>query len=233
METKICKKCGKDLPMTREYFTIAKGNKDGFSNCCKKCRGFKNYGFSLATENKELKKQGLKKCKYCGEIKPIEEYRMIGKTRRIEYCPDCEEIAKKQKSEYDKKYLEENKEHKKEYYNIWKKQGGQEIRRINEQTRKARKKELENTLTIDEWKECLSYFDNKCAYCGDESEGLTQDHVIPVSKGGGYTKENIIPSCKHCNSSKCNKDLEAFYECTENFTEERLRKILKWVHGKN
>ena len=33
MKTKVCKKCRKELPMTREYFTIAKGNKDGFSDC--------------------------------------------------------------------------------------------------------------------------------------------------------------------------------------------------------
>ena len=28
-------------------------------------------------------------------------------------------------------------------------------------------------------------------------------------------------------------DLEDFYECTESFTEERLQKILKWIHGEN
>lgn len=35
METKICKKCGKELPMTEFYANMA--YKDGFFNICKKC----------------------------------------------------------------------------------------------------------------------------------------------------------------------------------------------------
>jgi 5-methylcytosine-specific restriction endonuclease McrA len=31
---------------------------------------------------------------------------------------------------------------------------------------------------------------------------LTQEHVIPVSRGGGTTAENIVPACGKCNSSK-------------------------------
>lgn len=233
METKVCTKCGKELPKTREYFTASKYHKDGFHNHCKKCRGFKSYGFALNTENKELAKNGLKKCKYCGKVKPIEEYRMVGKHRRIEYCPDCEAIAKKEKAKYDKKYLEENKEKKKEYYQQWKEQGGSEIRRINEQQREARKRSLKNTLTLEDWHDCLEYFDNRCAYCGCKSEQLSQDHVIPLSKGGEYVRENIVPACKSCNSSKNNRDLDYFYELTEYFTYERYIKILEWINFKN
>jgi 5-methylcytosine-specific restriction endonuclease McrA len=35
---------------------------------------------------------------------------------------------------------------------------------------------------------------------------LTQDHFIPVAKGGPYTQNNIVPACKRCNSSKNDKD---------------------------
>src|SRR6058998_3511161 len=40
-----------------------------------------------------------------------------------------------------------------------------------------------------------------CQYCGARTN-LTVDHVIPRSKGGGSTWENIVASCAPCNRRK-------------------------------
>jgi 5-methylcytosine-specific restriction endonuclease McrA len=40
-----------------------------------------------------------------------------------------------------------------------------------------------------------------CQYCGARSN-LTVDHVIPRSKGGGSTWDNIVASCAPCNRRK-------------------------------
>jgi 5-methylcytosine-specific restriction endonuclease McrA len=40
-----------------------------------------------------------------------------------------------------------------------------------------------------------------CQYCGARSQ-LTVDHVIPRSKGGGSTWDNIVASCAPCNRRK-------------------------------
>ena len=40
-----------------------------------------------------------------------------------------------------------------------------------------------------------------CQYCGSRSN-LTVDHVIPRSKGGGSTWENIVTCCAPCNRRK-------------------------------
>ena len=230
MDVKICSKCKKELPLTRDYFTVNNRSKDGFHNNCKICRGFSSYGISLPRENAELKKSGLKRCKYCREIKPIEIYKQVGKTRLCEFCPDCESRHKREKSEYDNKYFQLNKEYKKEYYNKWKDNGGRYIRNINEQNRRTKIKSNENTLTIDEWNECLQYFDNSCAYCGANNiDILSQDHVIPVSNGGGYVKNNIVPACKSCNSSKINKPLIDFYKYKDSFTYDKYTKVLNWI----
>lgn len=55
-------------------------------------------------------------------------------------------------------------------------------------------------------------FDGECAYC--DSLAATWDHVIPVSKGGETTADNILPSCTPCNSSKRDRDLLPWLETT-------------------
>ena len=41
----------------------------------------------------------------------------------------------------------------------------------------------------------------KCQYCGCNYD-LTLDHVIPKSRGGETTWENLVTACKSCNSKK-------------------------------
>lgn len=73
-------------------------------------------------------------------------------------------------------------------------------------------------MTQEQWIDTLKYFDNSCAYCGMSNEdhiiifneNLHQEHIIAVTKGGSYTKSNIIPACRRCNSSKGNKSLLHF-----------------------
>jgi 5-methylcytosine-specific restriction enzyme A len=43
-----------------------------------------------------------------------------------------------------------------------------------------------------------------CWYCGQKVgyHNLSMDHVIPLSRGGRSTKDNLVPSCKECNNKK-------------------------------
>ena len=45
---------------------------------------------------------------------------------------------------------------------------------------------------------------NKCQYCGS-TKNLTIDHVIPKSKGGKDTWDNLVAACSTCNSLKGDK----------------------------
>jgi len=40
-----------------------------------------------------------------------------------------------------------------------------------------------------------------CQYCGS-TKHLTLDHVIPRSKGGTHTWDNVVTACERCNSKK-------------------------------
>lgn len=44
----------------------------------------------------------------------------------------------------------------------------------------------------------------RCHYCGGSfAPGeLTMDHLVPVSRGGKASRNNVVPACKECNSRK-------------------------------
>lgn len=49
-----------------------------------------------------------------------------------------------------------------------------------------------------------------CAYCGGEFEDrlLTNDHIIPRSRGGKHAWTNCVTACKRCNNRKDDRLLE-------------------------
>ena len=53
-------------------------------------------------------------------------------------------------------------------------------------------------------REVLRRDKHTCQYCGS-TKFLTLDHVIPVSKGGQHTWDNIVTACEKCNNSKGNR----------------------------
>ena len=45
----------------------------------------------------------------------------------------------------------------------------------------------------------------KCQYCGGPAE--TVDHLVPRSRGGPHSWENVVAACKRCNSKKKDRTL--------------------------
>lgn len=46
-----------------------------------------------------------------------------------------------------------------------------------------------------------------CQYCGS-TRNLTVDHLVPKSKGGGDTWDNLLLACSKCNTLKGSRSLE-------------------------
>jgi 5-methylcytosine-specific restriction endonuclease McrA len=46
-----------------------------------------------------------------------------------------------------------------------------------------------------------------CQYCGTQTHDLTLDHVMPKSRGGPHTWENLVSACRACNHRKGGKTL--------------------------
>jgi 5-methylcytosine-specific restriction endonuclease McrA len=47
-----------------------------------------------------------------------------------------------------------------------------------------------------------------CQYCGKKGGSLTIDHIIPKSRGGEDSWENMVVCCARCNHKKGNRTLE-------------------------
>lgn len=81
----------------------------------------------------------------------------------------------------------------------------------------SKKAKLETTLTDEQWKQKVEDAKGKCYYCGEPTARFHKEHRQPVSKGGGYTKENIVPACQRCNNRKNNKTEAEFREYLKKF----------------
>ncbi|MGB3514746.1 MAG: HNH endonuclease [Microcoleaceae cyanobacterium] len=55
-------------------------------------------------------------------------------------------------------------------------------------------------------KEVLRRDHHRCQYCGT-TKRLTLDHVIPRSKGGKHSWDNVVTACEKCNAFKGSRTL--------------------------
>ena len=61
-------------------------------------------------------------------------------------------------------------------------------------------------LTLGQWAALCDAWSG-CAYCGAVGVPLQKDCVLPISRGGRYTLDNVVPACRGCNTSKCNTEV--------------------------
>lgn len=72
--------------------------------------------------------------------------------------------------------------------------------------RKRRLDAADNDLTPAQWLAIREAW-GCCAYCGAPDASLQRDCVLPISRGGRYTLENVVPACRSCNASKSNDEV--------------------------
>ena len=70
----------------------------------------------------------------------------------------------------------------------------EEVKREREKSRELRKSRW--------WKNRVAL--GRCHWCGKQftAEELTMDHIVPVTRGGKASRNNVVPSCRECNSRK-------------------------------
>ena len=233
MKTKRCSKCG--IEKALEEFPRHRGHKDGVYSQCKKCK--------ILMDKKDYLKHH--KTRLIAQHKYRNEHLEVCRARTNKWHKDHPEGHRAASLKYDRNNREKNRtRHRKRYvehheealaqsrksYQKCKKraaaykaaycqtQKGKLINRQSTRRRQTLKRALPATLTVKQWQRILLKGGNQCTYCDREfSDKLkaVQDHFIPLSKGGAYTKENIVPACQSCNSRKSNKVFKDIHEARE------------------
>lgn len=222
MTTKVCSKCKKSLPRNIDYFYKDRSRKDGFTHSCKQCRKGKYTNHILL---RELHESGYKICIKC-KTKHLStpEFFSRDKSRKDNLriiCKECERLE-------HQIYIKNNKLNISKYNQEYHKKNPDKAL-IRKHKRRSKMKDLDYTFTKEEWDTCKEYFNYQCAYCGCTPDTLTQDHFIALNNGGSYTKDNIIPCCFSCNSSKQDSTFDKWYKGRDFYDTKKVKKIEEYL----
>jgi len=77
---------------------------------------------------------------------------------------------------------------------------------------RARKIGALGTHTLTEWLDKIALLGGCCIYCGRDDLTLTEDHKVPLSRGGSDDITNIVPACRPCNSRKHTRTAHEYLE---------------------
>jgi hypothetical protein len=174
---------------------------------CTKC-GLKKYGYDFH--------KGQSRCKVCRNkenadyrAKSKEQIKQYKKTYREKFPDRVKESQKKYRDKNASKFLR----YKREFYfrhGYWAdpentKERGRKYRREHPEIVKAcyqrykgKKQQNGGRHTTQEWRELVEYFEYKCVCCGARPQKLEKDHIVPVSKGGSNSIDNMKKNQDGC-----------------------------------
>lgn len=194
MNTKPCSKCALDKPFSD--FSPDKRARGGLQAQCKNCR------------NASMKQSRLDDPKRAAEI------------ARASYERNAEAVKERARA-----YYHAHADECRERGLAWRRANGPRLReyfrayriknvaavRLKERNYEHRRRAntIQSDVTPAAWAERVAEFGGRCAYCA--TFGPTEmEHIMPVSRGGTHTMDNLVPACRSCNASKRNDTLLVF-----------------------
>jgi len=194
--TKICNRCKKEKNV--DEFSASSFTPDKKQYQCKQCK----YEYYLIAKEKKgysaLIPEGMKTCRACGKEKPFSEY--YRRSTKNGFESECKECCNLRNIDWSRKNKLSRKEHRKK----WESKNPLNRQQRNS-TRRARRKRL--TVGKIDFSMILQRDNGHCYLCGKpiDPRDLHFDHVVPLSKGGEHSNDNLRPSHALCNMKKGDK----------------------------
>lgn len=181
---KTCTRCGKDTPLSNFYKELR--SKDGLRSDCKDCSATRNAASYTSHREERLAQRKL--------------YNKINKEQKSAYDANRYNSDKEQRKNAVRIYREANKELVAAGRRRYAATHPEQVRAITHRKRSHRNRAM---TPLDKHKSILwrrAHQNDPCFYCGGIA--TTDDHVMPLSRGGTDHWFNLVRSCRSCNSSK-------------------------------
>lgn len=224
---KRCVHCCLELPATTEFFFVCKNSKSGLASYCKPCckvigaswreRNRARY-LEIARNSHRRKKEreqaealayyeankeaidlqrardaAIKRCYQCG----IEFPRTADFFQRAVRNKDAlKGRCKWCKRKYQQNWVANNRERVRKKA-LERHRAHPEWSRAAAKNKDAKRQGATGTVSAKEWMELLERYKHSCCACGSK-ESVVQSHVVPFSKGGSHTIDNLQPLCLPC-----------------------------------
>lgn len=202
---KHCARCG----IEKSYSDFYKNNqcRDGYSSYCKDC----NKLIGKAQRNPQKysapprKIKTERRCSLCKKIKPLSEFspkkRKDTQNGLQSRCKSC--VRKLQHQIYWRNPEKQREAARKRPYN-------RERNKIYLNNRRNKIKSSTENFTLQQWLDLKIQYKNTCLRCNKQEPEiqLTPDHILPLSKGGSNSIDNIQPLCLSCNIQKHTRHID-------------------------
>ena len=200
--TKTCTKCRELKPATLEFFHKDLEKKSGFKSQCIQCR--KKY-YEDNCENLKQKSKHHRENNREYYLQKQKEYYWANPEKFIQRSTKWQQENPEKVAQLYMEWVQNNPEKRREY----KRKSG----------RKRRALKLQNEHSPYTEEEVLNLYGTDCHLCCQPIDleaprrtglprwefGLHMDHVLPISKGGSDTLENVKPAHGKCNINKGSK----------------------------
>lgn len=190
MEAKICSHCRRGFPVSYYY----KQSLGYLYAECKECTKSRVKAYHLTPNGHAVKQRAWRKYHKLVDNPGRRAYYKTPEGRAYLKARNQTERCKKNNKRYQVSVL------------------GHKTSALATSRRRARLRECEGKFSDQEWDELIKEYDQSCAYCGCNDVKMTMDHVIPITRGGKHSRDNIVPACGICNSSKNNRLLNEWTE---------------------